>query len=167
MYRGLWVCAMACANLKGVRCLFDLFLQKSSHIFSKNSPQDLTNANRSYSRVFVQGDESARSRYSLPTKMDGKRSLTDFLWKRLSSLSKPCPRPWNSWSKGFFDIARHPSPTARLSPLLWLQHQRSVSRRSSQKRQEECNQWARIINSHPRYLPLPGASPSAPLGLLV
>ena len=60
MYRGLWACAMACANLNGTRCLFDLFLQKSSISFSDYSPQDHTNANRSYSRVFVQGDESAR-----------------------------------------------------------------------------------------------------------
>ena len=58
-------------------------------------------------------------------------------------------------------MPRHPSPTAQLSPLFWLQHQRSFSRRSSQKRQEECNQWARIINSHPRYMLLPGVSPSA------
>ena len=50
---------MACANLKGARCVFDLFLQKSSDSFSNYSAQDLNNANRSYSRVFVQGDESA------------------------------------------------------------------------------------------------------------
>ena len=86
--------------------------------------------------------------------MGGKGSLTDFLWKRLSLLSKPCFQPWNSWSKGFFDIARHPSQTVRLSPFFWMQYQRSFSRRSGQKRQEECNQWARIINSHLRYLPL-------------
>ena len=51
---------MVCANLKGARCIFDLFLQKSSNSFSNCSPQDLTNTYRSYSTVFVPGDESAR-----------------------------------------------------------------------------------------------------------
>ena len=60
MYRDLCACAIAGANLEGARCLFDLFLQKSSNSFSNYSPQDLTNTNRSYSKVFVQGDESAR-----------------------------------------------------------------------------------------------------------
>ena len=39
---------MACTNLEGARCLFDLFLQKSSNSFSNYTPQDLTNANRLY-----------------------------------------------------------------------------------------------------------------------
>ena len=60
MYRDLCSCASACANLEGPRYLFDLFLQKSSKSFSNYPPQGLTNANRWYSKVFVQGDESAR-----------------------------------------------------------------------------------------------------------
>ena len=39
---------MACTNLEGARCLFDLFFQKSSDSFCNYTPQDLTNANRSY-----------------------------------------------------------------------------------------------------------------------
>ena len=88
MYRGLWACAMACANLNGTRCLFDLFLQKSSISFSDYSPQNHTNANRSYSRVFVQGDESARGIAFQQRWVVSERALTHFLWKALPSTLK-------------------------------------------------------------------------------
>ena len=134
---------------------------KIQQYFSNYSPQDLTNANRSYSKVFVQGNESARG-IAFQQRWMVKRSLTDFFFSSSFSSLKTLPSALKFSCCGAQDFS-----TARLSRLFWFQHQRSFSRRSSQNARTECNQRARIINSHPRYLPLPGVSVSLILGFLV
>jgi len=130
-------------------CLFSTkpWLTRGTHELAPLSLDWLTDRSRSEGRV-----ESTLSILD----------FTDAVFKAwcclFNSSVEFSPATMNVLCAGFFDIAQHPSPTARLSPLYWMQHQRSFFCRSGQKRQEECNQWVRIINSHPQYLPLPDVS---------
>ena len=100
--------------------------------------------------------------------MNGKRSFFRFNVKKAISYLKTLLSALKFLEQRILRHSLASIPDGPAEPFVLVAALKIIlSSIKSKKRQEKCNQWVRIINSHPRYVPLSGVSPSALLGLLV